>query len=134
MSTTHINYTEDTGEIVRGGAWPPTAPHDVIEVKITKSNEWAAGADGWVWEMIISRGIRGSTPDLVLIATDCSVDGKVVTLTFFATAAQTAELQAGSTEFNVDIRSTEAGDPAIPSYYDPAQGTVQVRDPVGQGS
>ena len=123
-------YTQDAwGEIVRGSRWPPA--NDPFTIEITNTNGWPVGADSWTWEVLLSRAVAGSTPDLTLTAS-AGLDGNVLTLTFNATPAETAALPGGGrTKFYVDVRSTDGS--GVVSYYDVVQGYAWARDPAGQG-
>ena len=121
------DYTEK-GEIVRGGRWP--SANGTSAVLLTNSEGWPDGSDGWTWQLILSQNIRGGTPDLSLTSASAAiVEGKML-LTFFATATQTAALPGISKQiFNVELKSINGDDV---NYYDPLQGTANVRDPVGE--
>jgi hypothetical protein len=126
-------------DIVRGGRWP--AAGDALTVQITNDSGWPAGADGWLWELLLSRTLRGGTPDLALAADSVSVADDVLTLTFHAAPDETLSLPgSGRQQFYVEVRSTEgggttttgSGEPPVVSYYDCVQGTAVVRNPAGE--
>ena len=124
-----MNYTA-AGEIIRGSYWPPGG--DVLTLVLTRSTGWV-GADGWTWELVLSRTIRGGDPDLELEAASVTVDGTHLTLTVRATDDETAGLpKTNNRTFAVELRSTSDDDPAEVSYWDAAQGIAMVRSPAGE--
>jgi len=124
------DYTRsEWGDVVRGSSWPPA--NDPFTIKITNTNGWPDGADGWTWEVLLSRALAGATPDVTLTAS-AELSGNVMSLTFQATPVQTAALPgSGRTRFYVDVRSIDGS--AVASYYDCVHGFAWVRDAVGQG-
>ncbi len=133
--TEMLDYTEEAGEIIRGGRWPPAA--GCITLTLTRTCDgdplnWPAGADGWTWELLISRYVAGSAPDLTLTAHSVDLAGHILTLTFYATPVNSASLPGGGRKrFDVDLKSTDGS--AVVSFYDGAQGWAHVRNAAGQG-
>ena len=123
-----VDYTEK-GEIIRGSQWPPGG--DDLTIRLTRSSGWV-GADAWTWKLLFSRTLRGGTPDLALTATNASVAGTLLTLTFKAEDTETAALPAARKDtFHVELQSTDgSGDVG---YWDAAQGSARVRDVAGEG-
>lgn len=122
------NLTEEY-EIVRGGRWPPA--EDYAEFTILNVGGWPVGADGWTWQLCLSRVLRGGTPDLTLDAEYADLTGNVITARFHATAAETAALPGAAAQtFYADIKSTNG---AVVSYYDIVQCTARVRSAPGPG-
>ena len=126
-----VDYTEDSGPIVRGSRWPVAG--GTTEVTLERSAAWPATVEAWDWEMLLSSSILGGTPDVTLTAVAVSEADDVVTLTFSATPTQTALVGAvgdGKVTAGVDIKSTD-GDGVV-SIYSDMHGTADVRDAVGE--
>jgi len=117
------------GDIIRGSRWPPA--EDYCEVRIENEGGWPAGADGWDWDMLLSRTQRGGTPDLTLDAEHVSLDGDWIIARFHADDSETATLPATRGLFFVEIKSTDGGGGV--HFYDVVAGTAQVRNAAGEG-
>jgi len=127
-----LDYTE-SGEIVRGGAWPPGEA--ALRAMLTRDEGvWDEGADRWTWDLIFSRTQRGGKADLVVAAESAHVAGKVLTLIFHLTGTQTGSLPKSRKVLLVELRSDD-GTPggAGVNYYGRMSGSARVRDPVGEG-
>ena len=127
-----IDYTEDTGPIVRNGRWPPGDDYvDVIIIRTENDAEldWPVGASAWTWEMLLSRDQFGGTPDLTLTASVVSISGNIATLSFTATKAQTNSITGtDKRRLWAQIKSTNG---AVTSYY--GTGRADLESSVGQG-
>ena len=127
-----LDYTEDTGLIVRGGRWPPAGGS--IAVVLTRTENaiaanWPAGVLGWAWQLLISRNQYGGTPDLILNA--CAVTllaANILEVRFAATSAETATLpETNRRGYYVYVRSTSG---ATLGYY--AYGMADIESAVGE--
>jgi len=128
-----VDYTKNTGPIVRAGRWPPGGDGS-IKVILTRTEngvalDWPIGADAWTWEMLISRNQYGGTPDLTLTAFSVTrAPTNVMTLCFFASSAETNTLPGTDRRRDfVHIKSTNG---ATYGYY--AYGRAAVESRVGE--
>ena len=130
------NYTKGSGSIVRAGRWPPA--DGAIKVILTRvingvALDFPVGAEGWTWQMLISRNQYGVIPDLTLTAFMVTrAPTNVMTLCFWASAVQTNTLPGNDMRRDlVHIRSiNEDVVPASYSYY--AYGTAAVESYVAE--
>jgi hypothetical protein len=126
-----IDYTQDSGPIVRNGRWPAGANYiDVILIRTENGTtlDWPAGVTSWTWEMLLSRDQFGGTPDLTLTASTKSVSGHILTLQFTATATQTNTIPGtDKRKLWVQIKSTNG---AVISFY--GTGRADVESAVGE--
>jgi len=124
-----INYTDPSwGDIVRGSRWPPAG--DDFTIEISNTGGWPDGAEGWTWQVVLSRNEFGGTPDLILNA-DASLNDTVMSLTFHAEPDETAGLPGHRrVQYRVAVRSIDGS--GVISYYDVLRGYAWVRDAVGE--
>ena len=129
------NYT-DPDMIVRGSRWPPA--EDLVTVAILNAGGWPVDVEDWEWFLHLSRSPRGDPSDLVLDANTVALAANTVTLTFFATAAQTLQLphirQGEPRMFYVDVRSVDPDEADETSFYDCVSGFAWVRNYAGEGA
>ena len=123
-----INYTSDAGDIVIGARWPVEGN---LTIALTQAGGWAAGAASRIWRLHVSSYQSGGTPKMTLTSQTSVVVGTVLTLTFYATPTQTAELVAGRNY--VDLESVEtSGETTISRFYDVVAGKATVRNKTGE--
>ena len=126
----NLDYTDDTGPIVRGGRWPPV--DGVVTVVLIRTENgialnWPVGSELWQWQMLISRHQYGGPTDLTLTALTVTRAAHIMTLTFWASTAQTSTLPGRDRRrFFVQIKSRNAPLGGIYAYFGAANGRAAV--------